>query len=264
MIDLGPPPFVFPKPAIIRPASAELLRYGGDPLAAMMPGMVMTIARNAKPLTITAIGSTTVTATGNITWTNHSIGTAPAAGERRFVVACIRRYQNGDTATVSGATIGGNAANEAHVNFDASGVGCGIYWLEVPSGTTSTIVLSVSSGGGTGRGGRITVYRVIATGGGMARHESAPGVLATGAGSVDWDLPTPAGGVVVAGLQGVNTTGGHAWTGLTENDDTDINSNEFATAASAAFAGAGNKAFSASVSAGDGTQGSAASFGPVG
>ena len=31
--DLGPPPIAFPKPAIIRPATKDLLRYGGNPVA---------------------------------------------------------------------------------------------------------------------------------------------------------------------------------------------------------------------------------------
>lgn len=33
MIDLGPPPLVFPKPAIVRPATSELVRYGNPALA---------------------------------------------------------------------------------------------------------------------------------------------------------------------------------------------------------------------------------------
>jgi hypothetical protein len=42
MIDLGPPPFVFPKPAIIRPATADLLRYG-SPSRSFLPGLTPVI-----------------------------------------------------------------------------------------------------------------------------------------------------------------------------------------------------------------------------
>ncbi len=54
MIDFALPPIEFPKPAIIRPATEELLRYGGDPMAAMLPGIAPVITGGATPLAVAA------------------------------------------------------------------------------------------------------------------------------------------------------------------------------------------------------------------
>lgn len=56
MIDFGPPPFVFPKPAIIRPVTAELLKYGGPTLAMPFTPGFRGKATPPTPIGVTYIG----------------------------------------------------------------------------------------------------------------------------------------------------------------------------------------------------------------
>jgi hypothetical protein len=155
----GPPPFAFPpglRPgqaptAIIRPATAELLRYGSDPVAAMLPGMAMVRAGGAPAAapTLEYLGNNFGGGSNatSLTWTDYAIGEATA--DRLIIVAV------GMSSTFGGGNIGfstisiGGANGTMHVNETAVHGPTAIASRVVSSGTTATIVATLASSNGS-------------------------------------------------------------------------------------------------------------------
>lgn len=97
----GPPPekFWLPKPAIIRPADDELLRYGGDPaLANLPPGWAPVMVAgpsSAFPDVLGTVATTETTSSGGTFTINMPSGIQ--AGE--LLVAILNRTPSGQTYT---------------------------------------------------------------------------------------------------------------------------------------------------------------------
>jgi hypothetical protein len=248
--------------SVVLPTVRDLVDFGGLSLGFVpgMTGAVSAIGGGLPALTYTNTANTTVSANNDLTWTNAAIGAAPGAGERRFVFAVIRRYQNSSTATVNNVTIGGVTATMAVGGFNAQGVGYGVYYREVTTGTTATIVLDVSSSGGTGRGGRCSVYRVIAKTD-IAVTDFGIGT-ASGGLYTDFSINAAAGGIVFASTLVVNSSD-FTWTVLTKDDSVDLNSGEWTCSASLATPGAGNITPRMSVTSGIATAGIYAVISPA-
>lgn len=148
------PPLVFPKPAIIRPATDDLLRYGRDPVAAgMMAHRMRRAAGNsAGPASlsyVTAPAIDTGTNYSTITFSSVSIGTA---GNRWVIVGAGFRDNNANSFT--SVNIDGNAMSEAVFRQHSTKFsGAGIYILYYPTGTTASIQLNTSNTASPGRMG---------------------------------------------------------------------------------------------------------------
>lgn len=124
------------------------------------------VGGGAPQLNIEYIGSTENTGNGTShTFTDHAIGTASAD---RLVVVAVTAGQSGSifsTLTLTGVTIGGNAADEIEINsaqifggyFFTNSIVAGLYSLVVPAGTTATIVTSYDI---TLDGASVSVYTI--------------------------------------------------------------------------------------------------------
>lgn len=185
--DLGPPPFVFPKPAIIRPATDDLLRFGGDPVARALMSHQMRRAAGGKALSTTYL-STQFSATdgADFTFSGVSLGAADNSLRRIVVFAnAISSASNAfDAMTVGGETV--SAAVEVNTGTVTRRIGI----AHVPSGATGDVVVSL-----TGTALRLVVYlwRIDGLG-----HDAAADTLSVNATPATGTIDVPAGGVVIA------------------------------------------------------------------
>ncbi|MER9654391.1 hypothetical protein NKJ26_12860 [Mesorhizobium sp. M0152] len=167
MIDIGPPPLVLARPAIIRPAPVEFIHpsfrqmHAGlepDQAIAFMPGFRKPVA---APVDLAFQAITTHTNEAQtVTFTAVGIG---AAAADRYVFILVP-YYNGSTIqpVISSATIGGVAAT-IHASIVVASTtrgGCALISALVPTGATATIVLNFSASGAGFYRPRIGVYRV--------------------------------------------------------------------------------------------------------
>jgi hypothetical protein len=217
MIDLGPPPLVFPKPAIIRPSTRDLLNYG-LPVGAVLPGIAGAMQGYvAAPL----VFSLTNTANGVTNGATLSFGAAPGAGETRYIVIVGRTFGGEITAIA----IGGSAGTDVITAGAAGNRGAAVYIREVASGTTG--VVTITAGAATAFA--ISVFRMMNPSS-AAAHAIASDVTPS-SGLLGLSLNVAAGGGWVAGSQQVNG-GANDWTpALSEVHDVDINSDEWSSAA---------------------------------
>jgi hypothetical protein len=192
------------------------------------------------PITLAYIGSASTT--GDATnysaapFDTLSIGASPAGGTRRYVVLCIggAAATATDTRHVTGGSAGGVAGTLIAENNN-QGTACGIVLVADPAGTTG-VVLNFDAGM-TCAGVSVYTLTVPSTAtvtAAVAQEDSGD--------PLDWTVPfVSAGGVIIAVSQ--NQEGGTedhtaTWTELTENFDADINSDEFFSTASKAYAAA--------------------------
>jgi hypothetical protein len=118
MIDLGPPPFVFPRPAIIRPATRDLSKYGGPAVAMpFMPGF------KHKPAA-TGVTSLSLHHSNSNTSTSISVPGTLIAGDlivfaegaqNSSAPAPADTYESGFTAIAS--AVSGNGTGAARVSL---------------------------------------------------------------------------------------------------------------------------------------------------
>lgn len=139
--DIGPPPMVFPKPAIIRPATEDLIRHGGDPVARALTAHglrrvsgAVTIAKSAVYQGETGDASNLTTYTFN----TQPFGTAQA--DRYICVAYGARQSGG--AGFSSGTIGGVSASKVVESNLANWWPAGMMVAAVPTGTTGTVAIT--------------------------------------------------------------------------------------------------------------------------
>lgn len=151
------------------------------------------------------------------TFTGRSIGAADAD---RFVFVVVR-HQSADGSTMSGAVIGGVSATRAALSSRDGGIGhqvAEIWFAAVPSGATADIQVS---GVSTNQVAAIAVFRVLGVDAAEPIADDDGGSGAAGSASISLDVP--AGGAIIAGsMTGVNTSPSFsiAWSGATEDEDT--------------------------------------------
>ncbi|TIX28936.1 hypothetical protein [Mesorhizobium sp.] len=157
--------------------------------------------------------------TGTIcTYTNAPIGAASAT---RLVVAVVQVRRNANAVrTITGVTIGGNAASilvqTNVVDGVSSGITVGIASLVVASGTTATVVATFS---GLGNNSAVSVYTID----GLLSNTATDTASATGNDASGSTLDVNANGLVIAGFAGAGgTLGDMTLTGVNENDDRDV------------------------------------------
>jgi hypothetical protein len=106
--------------------------------------MARTEAAASGPASVTYITKVEdISNTSPYTFTGASIGSEAAD---RIVVVAVASEGTGGAITIDSVTIGGNAATLAVKNSTNGRTVAGIYYLAVPSGTTATIVVTISTG----------------------------------------------------------------------------------------------------------------------
>ena len=225
-----PPPLYVP-PAIIRPARKPLLASMPVPIGWSASGAVDDLSISYVTSTESGSGTTTRTFTG------VSIGAVPSAGFDRYIIAGHTWKALGTPLrTLDSGTIAGNAATIAgqQTGFSASSqsnAGLMIYG-PLNTGTTATIAATWSSN--VGNFDCLHVARLIVDQDGsfsMTPHDTVGDFHSDPSGSIDCE----AGGVIVGVSQ--NTNGSPtSWTGLTEHNETDVDSGDTSTVAHDAFA----------------------------
>jgi hypothetical protein len=227
-----PPALDIPKPAIIR-------AWGKDDIARAAEardlferlGLNIIFVRKKRAsildFSITAMDTATPDQS-SYTFSSQSFGAAPGSGETRYIAVAFGGASTANR-TISSVTIGGVTATQV-VKRDGITTAVGIFIAAVPTGTTGTVEIVFSS---TMVGCGILVARII----NPANHLGfATASAAHSSGVVNLSLNIPVGGAAMAVTQARNgsTT---TWSGLTEQIDSDLASNEFFTAASGGIAG---------------------------
>lgn len=183
--------------------------------------------------------------TGGGTTVNYGTLSIGVADTNRIVAVAIGDRNSGGSATVTGVSIGGNAATQAP--SAASGgtkiVHADIWYLAVPTGTTATI--SVTYSASATRSG-VDIYRIITTtpapSTGIGANDSS-NTISTGA------FTTPAGGAAICIFVQQNPTSGNdiTWTNATK-DHTDSLIGSFTTVGSAKVSAAGSASVTGAIS----------------
>jgi len=190
-----------------------------------IPGIKSAIVGAGSAPFSLAFGSSSVIdspGAGPYSFTGMTIGTAPAGGETRHVVVAIGLMHN-SAGSINSVTIAGVSASLV-VGIDSgtgtSGAGVALYIAQVPTGTTATVAVSYTGGTSLGAATYILRNRTVTT----ATSSST-------AQSPSLNLNIAVGGAAI-GVSMVRDGTVSTWTGLTENFDTDIRSDEWFSAAS--------------------------------
>ncbi len=151
-MDYGPPPLVFPKPAIVRPSDGDLLRYG-MPREAMLPGMApIGAAAGFRLVTAQFIADYNANANTSSYTKSQLNGGSPisigAAFPGRVVVIGAHGNANANGQELTGVTLGGNAMSPLvldHISGGGTSGSSGLYARAMPSGTTASISVNFNS-----------------------------------------------------------------------------------------------------------------------
>lgn len=163
------------------------------------------------------------------TFTSQAIGTA--ASDRDVIV--LVKLSGDVAASISGVTIGGVSATVISYNGGSSGASkAAIAIAPVPTGTTATVVVSLSGGQGFECG--IGVY--TANNINLTAYDSghAAGVGTNPAPNVSINIPSSGFTIGVVGTQNDNSISGISWTNLTRDYQGAVRSNAWHSGASGA------------------------------
>lgn len=202
-------PLIFPKPAIIRPATDDLLRYGKDPVVAAL--LAHRLRRVVGAPTVAFLQhAESIATTSTFTFSAQNVGTA--AGNRKIIAAIsydilATTSLTSITAAASSMTIVAEYEN-TNVGNIRSHIALAI--IDLPTGTTADFVVTLGS---NALGCHLSLYRVVDL------LSSTPTDTAT-AGSVEdpsTTIDVPAGGFAVA-IATDPETGSTTWVGLATED----------------------------------------------
>lgn len=209
MLDFAVPPIEFPKPAIIRPATEELLRYGGDPMAANLPGLMPVIAASGQP----ASSATYVdTQTDSVDRTTYTFTANLGAGTHCVIVICGRAASAGRS--IVSLTADSVAGAEASFINSGSGLSNVIgIWIVAAFGPAKTVVVQFS--GAMARCG-IDTYGVDRLLSATPTHANRTSSASPPSTTVNCE----AGGFIIGGA--CNNGSSWSWTNLTERTDYDV------------------------------------------
>lgn len=264
MIDAGPPPIIFPKPAIIRSA-ADLNRHDRraierrfgvrfrDPALAMLPGAFPFVGAGGAPIPsggyVTGGYYEKTSGSATMTFTGVDIGTASAT--RTIVITAGARFATatGATCTVNGVTIDRQVASA--ITSPAA-----IYSGIVATGSTGvSVVLSgwTSTSGGAGIG-VYAVYDLLSSTAEYTNYQDASDAALS--------VTVSDGGFIVGTGRGGNSSSGWVWTNLTEDYDqlTASGSQSSLSGASDWFVTGGSQSITMNYSGGTKTGGCLAAF----
>jgi hypothetical protein len=168
--------------------------------------------------------------TNTYTFTDVAIGTADAS---RIVAAMFSHRASG---TIGSVTIGGVGATL--IKAQTAGTSAAyIYAAAVPTGTTATVIITMSAGSSSRCGlGLVSIYDASGVAASDSDSSTAEPASVT--------LTVPTNGVVI-GYVWANSATTYTWTGLTERFDTAVESTLIHSGASIEYAVGGDLAISA-------------------
>lgn len=173
-----------------------------------------TPAAGGAPVAITFVAGTTTGNDGSsYTFSGQSIGTADAD---RTVVVAVGSRKAGAATTITGVTVGGNAATQLVQQSNTVTNTCvvGLYAIDVASGTTADIV--VTFGASMIRCG-ISVYRVLGIS--TTPHDTA---TSTSSPNLDTSIDVTADGGIIGVAFGGSTGPLFTWSGITQDYDESV------------------------------------------
>jgi hypothetical protein len=234
-IDLVPPPiWLPPKPAIVRPA--DDIR---PPRLAMLPG-IMPVVQSGKPAVVVDYRNTYVNGTSTATPSFASCDIGTAASDRLVVVGAAGEGNSG--VTLSGVTIGGNAATQAAAGAFSEN-NAGLFYLRVASGTTATIAVTFSSA--KLRSG-IVVYALYNVVSDTPYDTNTAGASATSVSVTSFASPAKGAVIGVASKSSASISG---WTNLTLDSSVAMGgTNNISGASKATSTGSGGETITATSS----------------
>lgn len=210
MIDIGPPP-KFPRPAIIRPRPAEIIRPG-DPCFVvpnerrdamfMLTQLVGFGAANDSVSSVSVVGTYSSTSSSDLTTYTFSSVSGISGQTHLFIIVSCR---GAAARTVSSITVDGNSATL--VKAQANGFQSVEIWAIAESSSNPTIVVTWSGGCSN------MALGLVACTGINSLTAIASASVTTDAGSIACN--SNAGGIAIGGA--VNTNSGSnscTWTGL--------------------------------------------------
>ncbi len=208
-MDLNPPP----KPAIIRPAPAELRRdWRRTPAreASFAPGWFPAGAAGPKGESTAKAFAYIANGTTSTNQTAHSFTLAVGAPHStRIVLAAIYSQAVSGTLTHSGVTIGGVAASLVAENANGN-ARLGLYRAALPAGSTAAVAWTTSAS--ATNSGAMTFRMVNLASPAPSDTASSSG---TG-GSLAATLDAPAGGAILTAAITVANSTAIAWTNAAE------------------------------------------------
>jgi hypothetical protein len=196
------------------------------------------LKRGFQATFVTSVSDTSNATT--YTFTDASVG---AADSTRKVYVTV--HWGGAAVTLSSATIGGVSATIHEQDAQGSSRQCAIISAALPTGTTATVVITLT--GGSSRC-YIGIYRVIGQSGGPNTNKNNN----LGA-SVTADVAALGGGAVIACVSGNVVGGTTSWTGVTENYDVESEAGFIASGGLATGTPAGTRTIAATVSSSSST-----------
>jgi hypothetical protein len=263
-----PPKFEIPKPAIIRPAEHSLLRPGAfRPVSRTERRAIVVDLLRAKRLTLaearrallfapvvgwsvagagapfSLINVDTVGTTANATtynFTSISLGEDVTGSDVRYTVVVAGTTQGGsigsfDSGTLAGrtASVVGDGSASAEVSDGPSSDSHCVILIADTSGAGTSGVMSITYNGGC-QGVGIAVYSLVNPSSLMASDVTIDGADSSGQENVSLNIP--AGGAAVGGVM-CRGGGNYIWTGLNEDQEYDVQSQEVMGAASGGSGG---------------------------
>jgi len=221
MIVLPPPPAIeLPRPAIIRPASRDLLVP--NQAVAFAPGFRSTPGAAAATLQFLQLSPNSLGGDTNPdTLANVPVG--PAAADR-YVFLAIPYYSGGTNknSSITAVTIGGVAATiHGQANWTTEGTGypggVALASALVPTGTTANVVVTFTGGAGVWRPW-LGVYRVtgllsaVPVGGTYSKQTTSGSAVVP-----SWTCPVKKDGIIIAAAHAYGNTNPRTISGVTQN-----------------------------------------------
>lgn len=234
---------------ILKPAFADLARYGKDPALAslLVPPIGWSGAVSVTAFNISHTATNQVfNDASSYTFSGQAIGANDAS---RYVLVAAGGRASADAAvTIDGITVGGNSGSAVVTNINTNVGGRASIWKIAISAavTTADIIVTFS---GTVQHCGIQVWRMV--GANAAETGSASDIIIASNTILDGSLTIPAGGggIGYAKAHGSAAERTWAWTNLTEETSSDIGigeSNHSHSAASSMTAGAATRTATAS------------------
>lgn len=181
------------------------------------------------PLSIAKTDVTSSTSNeSTYTFSSRAIG---LADDDRHVIVAVSLRDDSDNGRVTNVSVGGVAATEAvgaEVGISSVHIHASIWIAKVPTGTTATVVVECFT---TSTDCAITLYRVTGIASATA-SDTDDATVSSGGGSLPaMELDIPNGGGVAVGCGCDNDSSESAtWTGLTEDDDFDVDNSRHTAA----------------------------------
>ena len=174
--------------------------------------------------------------TGNIgvTRTNTlNIGPEPSAGEKRILYVCAGLAVNNTTFEITSMSCNGNSMTEiVTAKHNPSGLAfSGIYRIEENTGTTASFTLTRTAGSSFTSGGFLVYSLIMSNSATIIDYDTSTDTVSP----INLSLDTPNKKSFIIGASACRNGSTSTWSGLTEDEDFDMDSTDFLSSASDEF-----------------------------